>query len=141
MSDVGKGIVTLLQTRPAVRDLVAERIYPTWLPKGAARPNVVYHEIDGVSEEHLKGAGGVRHTRLQYDVLADTAIEANQVREQLRLALQGYRGAAGDEDVLGVSVADLRSSFEPPIDGSDRGRYVRSIDFLISHTEAIGIGA
>ena len=43
----------------------------------------------------------------------------------------------GDETVAWTSQQGKYGDYEPPVDGSDVGRYRRSHDFLITHDEAI----
>lgn len=105
-------------------------------------PAIEYTVIDSNSEEHLGGIGGMAHTRVQIDCLADTRIAANDLQELVRLApLQGFVGAMGSGEaetyVHGVSRAgSLRHETEKPVDGSDKWRYINSADYIISHEEA-----
>lgn len=100
-------------------------------------PAVVYHKIAANSEQNLQTAAGLCHTTVQYDCHADTDEAADALKEVIRLALQGYRGPAGDETVNCITVSGERDEDDPPLDGSDQARYTHQIDFLVSHQEAI----
>lgn len=137
MSDIGRGVHTYLQTKSAVTDVSGTRGYPEVLPQKATLPAYTYSGVTATSEQDLDNGVGVAQTLLQVNCFGTTHITANNLREQIRLVMQGYRGAAGSETILCVTVGNKLDRYDPPLDGSDQGRYLRIIEFNISHREGI----
>lgn len=142
---IGEALLQLFLATPEVTALVGDRIYPGQIPAEAERPNplypcVVYHEIDGTSDKHLRGVTGYAESRVQFDCHALTSHEAREVRQVLRLKLQPHRGAAGSLFISNADVDSKRDEYVPPADGSDQGRYIKQIDFLIQHSEPAALG-
>lgn len=141
--DLGTGLCAFLAAAPAVRALAYSessqglRLGPTTLPQGETLPAIVYHEISADSDQTLDGRTGIANTRIQFDCYGKTAIEAQQLRLAVELALQGYRGPAGDEQILSVTIGSRRSDVQPRNDGTDEVDHIRQVDFLITHREAI----
>lgn len=136
MADVGNGLRTFLLTRPPVESAVGLRISPEPIEQGTRLPAISYFVIDSESGEDLQGAVGVAHTRIQIDVYAAKRIQANQIADEIRKAIQGFRGRMGGVFVHGVSAGSAaRDSTDAPTDGSDVHRYLRSRDYVISHEE------
>ncbi len=127
---------------PALVSLLAKdsagvpRIVPHYMTEGKDRfPCVIYQEQESGSVEDLSGSSGVGQTRMSFSCCARTETEARHIREQVRRALQGFRGSLNGQFVHGISVEGRSSSYVDPIDGSDRGYYIRQIDVLITHEE------
>lgn len=137
MSDIALAVHTHLQTVAAVTELVSDRGYPEALEENSALPAYTYTDVSADSVENLTGPSGLCTTRVQINCYSERKIEANELREQVRLALHGHHGAMGSEQVRSCSLAGKYGTYEDPIDGEASGRFVRSIDFLITHTEAI----
>jgi hypothetical protein len=145
---IGEALLQLLLATPELTALVGDRIYPGEVPQKPERPNplypcIVYHEISGDSLKHLSGVTGFADSRLQFDCHGLRSHEASQVRQVLRLKLQPYRGMAGPLFISNVEVdtGGRRDEYVPPIDGSDDGRYIKQIDFMVQHSEPAVLGA
>ncbi len=136
MSDVATTIRQMLLDNGDIAAAVAERIYPDAPEQNAARPFIVYHEISGTSEANLEGPSGFAQDRLQIDCFADTRQAASDLRQLCRLTLQGYRGDPGGLFIHEIFIEGLSGEYEPPVDDSDQGRYVRRFDAIVSHAEA-----
>ena len=136
MSDIGRGLRTRMISLTAITTLTSTRIYPEVLPQNSTLPAITYRTITGDAESHLLGISGLVHSRIQIDCFAATHISARAVHEQVRLAWVGYTGAAGSETIRGITEDNHFTNYQVPLDGSDQGRYVHTIDLLISHTEA-----
>lgn len=136
MSDIGKGLYQYLMSKSTVTSLCGTRGYPEVLPQGATLPAFTYSEVDANSFDNIDGEStGLRQTRLQVNCFSEKHSEAQELRERIRLVLQGYRGVAGLEHIRGCSIGGYYGRYEPPINGKGSGRHLRSIDFIISHTE------
>lgn len=136
MSDIEAGIHHYLTTKTSVTSICERRGYPEALPQGAVLPAYTYSEVDANSFEDINGdSTGLRQTRVQINCFSTKRSEAHNLREQIRLVLQGYRGIVGNEEIRGCSIGGYYGRYEPPINGTGNGRYLRSIDFIISHRE------
>ena len=133
---------TYLLTKSALTDLVSTRIYPDALPQNPTYPNIALRKISGSHGQHLLGSDGGGNVRIQADCYGATSLAAEEVKEQVRIAMQnhgsnkGAHTAMGSVNVSGVIVDDSIDTYRPPTDKSDQGNYVRSIDSLIAHAEA-----
>lgn len=142
MSDLTESLVAYMLGRSALQTLLGSdpmRLSPDALPMDEPLPAVQFFEIDDVSEESLNGAAGAAARRYQFDCFASTRLAANEVREALRMELQGYKGGMDAHNINAIQVAGRSSEYERPTDGSDRGRYLARIDFLVSYTEPAGL--
>lgn len=133
---IGAALRTYLLTKTTITAIVAQRIHAGKLPQGGALPAIRYATISGQSSDHLTGAAGRAKPTIQIDCYAETPLAANDLAEVVRVSLQGHRGDLGGVFSHGVSLRGFREGYEPPIDGSDVGKYRVSIDFDISHVEA-----
>ena len=136
MSDIGRDIRTYLQTKTAVTNLVGTRIFPRMMPQGETLPAVVFSLIGSTSEPRLLGASGGVRALVQLDCYAETHIACNALGEQIRLALHGYSGTAGNSTIEAMLEAK-RELFDAPTDASDVPAYRVSLDFEIWHNETI----
>lgn len=137
MSTLGEEFEAFLYGKAAVAALIATRIRPEVLEELETLPAVTYTVIYAEHENHLKGAVGNRHTRLQVDCYAETSAGASQVAKVIREAMAGYRGSWGEVFINGVTLDRSLSAVDPPNDGSSDWRYVQILEFLISHTESV----
>lgn len=137
MSDITTAVHAYLQTRSGITDIAGTRGYPGKLAQGATLPAYTTELVSTDSEEHLLGAAGISHGVVQISCIADTALEANALREQVRLAMQGFNGDMGSVTIRGCSHAGTFDAFMPTPAGSDAGFYFRSIDFRLSYLEAL----
>lgn len=148
---IQKAARALLLTVPEIAELTKTtngtyKVRPNALSQfdKPALPGIVVYEIDSPSEEHLGGGAGLAHSRLQFDCIAETEADARQLRELVRLKLQGFRGVVRLKDVTveitGTTVAGRRIEYDAPTDGTDRGSHLAGIDVIFSHREPVGIG-
>lgn len=136
MADIGSSLRTYLLTKATIETLVGQRIIPDPIDQGVPLPAICYFTIDSISAEDLSNAVGLGQTRVQIDCYAAKRAQANQLQEAVRTAIQGYRGKMGLQYVHGVTAGSTaRDQHDAPTDGSDRHRYLRSRDYLISHEE------
>ena len=142
MANIKTAIRTYLLTQSGVTDLVVARITPDHLPQKSALPAIVLTKISGNSQQHLSGPSGWATPRIQVDCVATTSDGAEELREQVRLAMQNHgsnKGAQtlmGDVVVSGVVYEEQFTRFDPDTAGSDEGRYTSLSDVFITHEEA-----
>lgn len=136
ITDTGTGTHTL---GTAVTDLVANRIYPGQAPQNATLPYVVFNRISAERFPHLGGPSGLVRSRVQFDIYGSSQLESENVRDALRLWLDGYDKAMGASnlDVRNVTLENEVDDWLNPDDSSDTGNFNISMDFFFTFAESI----
>jgi len=137
MADIGVGIRTYLLTKSTITDIVGTRIYPAILPQNAELPAIVYDVIGGRPDDVLTGASGSFRANVDLDCISTNHITSNNLAEQVRLVVQGYFGAMGDEQVNAARLTGRFEQYLAPIDGSDLGHHVVALSLEITHNQTI----
>lgn len=137
MADTGILIRTKLAATTAVTDLVSTRIRPDALVQNDTLPAIAYVEP---TSEHMHGLAGVEGTvvgTVSVGCFDSTRIGANALAEQVRLALDCFRGTIGTDYVKSILLIDRLKQYEVPVDGSDSGRYITTLTFEVVTSETI----
>ena len=133
MAYIEEEIRARLNTFAGVSALVSGRIYPIHLPQNPTYPCVVYTRIANEHFNNLDGSAGLSSPFIQVDAWADDPMEARDIGEQIRLALQGYSGSlASGVTIHGISLDSDREGFEYEV-----GTYRHSADYTVWHSEVI----
>lgn len=128
----GGGLWAFLQTRPGLTGEVGDRIYPRRLPRDVTFPAIVYSRVSTARGATHDGPDGLPMPRFQFDIWGKDPDSVDAAAEQLRLAIDGYRGAMGDVTVGSALVVG-------DVDGDDpeTGLYRRIVDVQVQHEEAV----
>lgn len=86
-----------LNASPAVSGVVAGRIHPVELPQAPTLPALVLTPVRTEDERHLSGHNRLPVTEVIIDVVARTWAEADSLAEDVKSALQDYRGEPIDD--------------------------------------------
>jgi hypothetical protein len=94
---------------------VGDRIYPVHLPEGVELPAIVYRGISANNavthsdDQDHPTYTGTRHviSRFQFDCMAETYDDAEELADELLTFAVGFRGTVADVDIDGVT-PDLR---------------------------------
>jgi len=113
--------------------LVGDRIYPVILPQNTTLPAVTFQRISGIREYSQSGPSGLAHPRFQFSCWAEKYEEAKAVAEQIRLALEGYKGMMGGSD--GVRVDAIYVEDDHDIYDPETKEYHVALDAIIWHEE------
>lgn len=121
---------------------VSTRVYAIKPPHGVATkyPNLLLSLQDSQHGSTFDGDDNTRKSTYEITVQAETYGELEDTVEAVEDLLHGNNGnpVFGDlangrsVDVLSISLQDTRDSMDGPNDASDRGVYVREMDFDIS---------
>jgi hypothetical protein len=137
-------IAVLMQQRSItdsrVTTRVGERFRPQALDQSDAMPAIRYELFLTEDWGHLDGASGEAQSRVQFDCCADTQLEANDVAELMEDLWNGFVGYLGADDqvrVFDCTVDNKWDTIEAAAPGSDQRRYIRKIDFVITHSKPI----
>jgi len=117
--------------------LVGSRIYPVFASSAATFPYIVYSKITADHINHMTAAAGLSSHLYQFDIFDSSYDGADAVREQVRLAIDGRRGAMGASGVRWSGIANEREDHSDPQDGSDGGVHRISIDVNFWATESV----
>ena len=107
-----EGLFYYLDNHAGLSTEVDSRIYPQLLPQRPTLPAVVYHRISTPRLAALERSF-LPQGRFQFDCWAETFQEAKAVAAQVKLALDVYSGAMGDETVEVSLIDDERDDYEP----------------------------
>lgn len=102
---LSKHIFDRLKNDAAVSALVSTRIYPVRFPKDAAKPLITYQVQDGyrfstVSEGMIKTFA----TRVQFNCIALTYGEAEEIKDAVAEAFAGYADTLHNEHIQEVNL-------------------------------------
>lgn len=138
MSDIAKGVRTLLAATTGVTSLTSTRIYYDGvLPQNPVYPAVTLVEVSAEHVGHLNGESGLVESRVQVDAWSEQPDTANSVHEAIRTKLAAYAGAAGTETIRRAYAENRRTESVPPSEGSANWLYRRSHDYRIFHLESL----
>jgi len=121
---------TLIAMHGGVVSLVGNRIYPERVPQDVARPAIAYRRISTPRVHSLGGASKLARPRFELTVVAESKDNLVQVREALRVGLDGFVGWVSDTHIQAMWLEDEDSDF-----GERTGLYESRLDFLIWHRE------
>jgi Protein of unknown function (DUF3168) len=114
---IENAIVALLIAADTV---AADRIYPMTLPDNDPQlPAIVHQRVSGTRELDHSGDQGYAEARVQLSCYAQTTTgvhgfdQARDLAEQVRLALNGFRGAVAGVDVGRIQVTGDRANWDP----------------------------
>jgi len=118
------------------------RFYPFGnVQKSVDMPYLTYFIADN-EHVHCQGGGaGLTNPRVQLDAWANSKLEAAEIIDICRLALDSFRGTwgTGDNEItVRLSFIDSdREDFTPPTDGSEIGYYRAQADFMVFFVEEV----
>jgi hypothetical protein len=102
---VETALFTALSTSAAVSALAGTRIYPAVLPKDPTLPAVVYHFVGGANQPTMDTRGKQR-SRVQFDCIGETYLDAVTLRKAVVQTLAGYRCADFQSQILNATGSD-----------------------------------
>jgi hypothetical protein len=130
LTDFDEALVDYLLGRPGIAVLVSKRVFPDFFPQSEQLPAIAYTLEDDSSQQTLQGPSGMRAAIYQINIWADTRREVMTVAREVRLALDGYRGAFKDIPIIGAFLDSLSRERD-----SDTGAYCVSLRFTIHYQE------
>ena len=113
MAVVEEALFTRLSGFAGLTALVAARIYPVMLPQDVVLPAVSYRRIAGSRTSAMGSDTGLAHPRFEVNAWSQDYLTAKQVKEQLRAALQRWRGTVSGVEILDTFILGERDDYEP----------------------------
>jgi hypothetical protein len=136
MADIAAAVRTYLLTQSTVTDVCGTRVSFDVLPQNVTLPAVVVSVVDTEANNHMSSGSQIARSTVEIESYATTRTAANNLAEQIRLVLQHYEGAAGSVTIVGATLRDERDDRDPPVDGSQVFRRIRSQDYEIWYAHA-----
>jgi hypothetical protein len=130
-------IFARLGASTALAGVVGDRIFHGRAPQRKAWPAVVFHAPAKAYGHNLGGGDGTSTATVQVDCWAATPAQAEAAAEAVRLAFQGFRGAVGSVEFMGVFVDDVGETVERDSPGADDWTYRTIITLDARHRVSI----
>jgi len=130
-------LITYLNSKSAITDLVVDRIAWDRIEQGTAFPWIVLEQISNDDIAHLLAATGKAVKRIQINVYGTTSLSVANVADAIRTALHGFRGTMGAGHISSCFLDDERIVTEDSTTGKDQSIHGDQQDYLIGHTVTI----
>jgi len=127
VSDAVAAVRAHLADTGDVTDLVSTRLYYDNLPQNATLPAIVLWQSGDELVRNLATAEDLHRAVVHVDIYADTHTTLVSVGEAAEAAIEMQSGTWGTITVQRAYVETIIDGEEPPRDGSDQFRRVRSM--------------
>lgn len=138
MPALEEAIFARLNASTGVTSIVGSRIHPARLPQNPTYPAITYRRISGRSDMHQSGLSGMGEGRIQISCWTEIAEQgggdypqAKDLREEVRLALAGFRGTTAGVEIQSSDLTADLDLFEEEL-----GVHQAAMDFFVRHAEA-----
>lgn len=125
-------IYSILTSDSDINTVVANRVYPSQQEQEVEYPSITYETFGNESFQSFSGISGLAVRRVQINIWASDFDQLCSLAEQVRLALQTYRGTVATIEIQNVTyenMGDMPFNDEVKV-------YHRVQEFKIWHTEA-----
>ena len=127
-------LYTILAAATDLTDLVSTRIYPDKAPQGVTAPYVVFQRISGVHLQSHQGSSGLTFPRFQFDAWASQRSAAENIGNEIRLAIQGY---SNQSPVSGTVIQAILAENDAGGYDDETQLFRHRSDFFIHHDEEV----
>jgi hypothetical protein len=131
---IQEALYTRLTGFAGLSALAGTRIYAQLMPQDPTYPSVVYMRVSAERETAMGADPGLVHSRFQLDAWSNVAKEARDVTEQIRLALERWRGTSGTT-VIQDSFIDSQQDLAPEL-VSNVALYRTITEVMIHHSDS-----
>lgn len=128
MATIDAALVAALKAAAGVSALVGTRVFTRGTQQSATYPYVTVQRISTQGEPHLAGPSSLDWPRFQIDVWSPVALDALNVGEAIRTAIDGISTTASGR----TFTATLQDQRGPTPDEESRN-FNTSLDFYIWH--------
>jgi hypothetical protein len=119
-----------VKTRPAIAELLGERLYPNVLPDRVDLPAATYQRVGTDRERNLAGTSGLCRAVIELAIAAKTPEAGEQVADAVRQAIDGFQGDLGGVYAWEVSVEGQETGYDASLD-----RHFVVMSVVIDHAE------
>lgn len=110
---------------------------PQSSPAYANFPCVVYRRQNGGHGHEIDGSDGTASPIFEFIVIADDPDKVEAIGEEVRQAMQGFRGEMGDTQIDECLLADEYDGYLESRTGDDVGFYTTTFEYKIGYQESI----
>ncbi len=135
MATIEQALKEYLTGYAGLAAIVAGRVYALITPDKPAKPYVVFQRISTPREHSQSGPSALVQPRFQIDCWGDSYETCKQAIDQVRFALDGYKGVMGV--TYPVTVYDAFCEGDKDTYDHPTRLYGAMIDVRIRHEEAI----
>lgn len=137
MPSIESAIRTILATDSLIFGVVGSGVHVEYAPQNAARPYVIITVVDSNPLRDFGGYSGLTQSRIQVDVVTDSASSRAQLRDYVRQTL-GNRNkwSNGGTFVQACQLVSERQNSIPPADGGERMIRRQSMDFFVQWNDS-----
>ena len=119
-----------------VTALVGSRVYVK-PPQDATYPLIRIQRIGSEHAHEMEGAAGICQALTQIDCIGRQVKDVKTLVEQVRQAIQGFKGTQGSTTFRSILLTDQRDLDEPDQQGGETGHFRTVMDFTITYVESI----
>ena len=135
-----KELVKYLLDRNTLTTLIDRRLLPHQAGQKAALPYIIYQRAPDVNHHHhMLAAAGLVVEFFNFDVYSGTMENVETIAEELRQALDGFRGDMNGENVRSIHIDDEDDEKVNPTDGSDDSPFRIRQSYRVTHTESVPV--
>ena len=106
-------LYAMLHDHAGVQSIVADRIYPIYLPQSPTFPACAYNRTSSRTISALKADTNLIEARFEVAAFSKSYDECIQLADQIRQALQRNRGSIAGVVVEDVTIDDINDAYEP----------------------------
>ena len=126
-----RDIKTYLEADTDITHRATGGIYPTRAPQGTRGNVSILRTVSSDRNYSLTNEVDQAEFILQVDCYGKTPFEAEDLFQQVRNRLSGYRGTAGDGQIQGTRIVNELQFAEEPADASDQWIHRYTADFAL----------
>lgn len=114
IDNIDEAIRSILINDATVKTITT-RCYPLTIPQHPTYPLMLYMDVSGSVDNHLRSDSGMAHPRYQIEAWAKTKAEARTLATAMRSALNQYSGTVGTVVIGSIIAVNEHSKYESEI--------------------------
>lgn len=114
IDNIDEAIRSILVNDATVK-AITTRCYPLTIPPRPAYPLMLYMDVSGSVDNHLRSDSGMAHRRYQIEAWAESYAEVKTLATAMRSALNQYSGTVGTVVVGSIIVENEHETYESEI--------------------------
>ena len=112
--------------------LVGLKVYPSFVMSSTpVKPFITYFISSNENVDYLLDPTDLCNISVQFDIWADTALECENIGNQLRFALDGYRGTMGTASIRRIFLKGVYDGIDGPNDNTEQPEFRKTMDYDI----------
>ncbi len=133
MDAIGQILFSVLSENTSVIAYVGDRIYPGYIPQGAALPAVTYNQIGGIRSYTHSGPAGLVDGHWQITAWTESYAVMDALAGHIRDAFNGYSGVVNSRH---ISIIFIENETDvTALEAEEITKYGKAIDIQILYQE------